>query len=61
MEPPIPTRTPSRASVAELRQQAQVLRGLAQTFDIADIHLQLIALAERCDNIAATLDDLEER
>ena len=38
--------------VATLREQAAVLRKLAESFDVTTIKTELLALAERCDRLA---------
>ena len=42
--------------VATLREQASVLRALARSFDIAPIQNQLLDLAERCEELAYSLE-----
>jgi hypothetical protein len=42
--------------VGQLREQARVLRVLAASFDIASIRDELLALSERCETLAASID-----
>ena len=42
--------------VGQLREQARVLRVLAASFDITSIRDELLALSERCDTLAASID-----
>ncbi|MBI1776091.1 MAG: hypothetical protein HYR63_12165 [Proteobacteria bacterium] len=54
--------SPAGPQAAEFREQANVLRRLARTFDIPGIRLQLLALADQCEKLAASLEasDKEE-
>jgi hypothetical protein len=40
-----------------LREQAKILRALAETFDTPRIQDQLLAIAKRCDALAASVED----
>ncbi len=52
-----PPQRPGIATVAELREQAMILRGLAETFDIVGIRSQLLALARQCEALAASMEE----
>jgi hypothetical protein len=42
--------------VGQLREQARILRTLAGSFDIPSIKEQLMALAARCEDLAASIE-----
>jgi hypothetical protein len=42
--------------VGQLREQARILRTLAGSFDIPSIKEQLLALAARCEDLAASIE-----
>jgi hypothetical protein len=48
---------PSRRRAATLREQAQLLRSLADGFDIPTIRDQLLDLAARCDALAKSIEE----
>jgi hypothetical protein len=43
--------------LATFQEQARVLRTLAATFEIPTIREQLLALAEKCEALAASLQE----
>lgn len=48
--------------VEVLREQAQLLRNLAESFEIPEIRQDLFNLADRCERLAATVErELAER
>ncbi len=47
--------------VATLREQASVLRALARSFDIAPIRNQLSDLADRCEELAESIEAHREK
>jgi hypothetical protein len=47
--------------VEMLREQAQVMRGLARTIGVLSIRQQLFDLAEQCDRLAKEREDMLRR
>jgi hypothetical protein len=44
-----------------LREQAQVMRGLARTIGVLSIRQQLFALADQCDHLAKEREEMLKR